>query len=393
MRLVEGDPKDAGFSPERLTLIRDRAEEWVTEGDIHRTLVLLAARNGVIGFHEAFGVDGPEPDAAPLTVDAIFPFMSQTKSITATMIMMLVEDGLVGLSRPIQDYLPEFEGERKDKILIHHLLTHTSGIETFDFWLSTARVVPQLLASTANAPESQHPITHLFLELAYGWPAPHPAGEAMRYSDINYLLLGEVVRRVSDRSLDEFASERLFEPLHMTDSSFGVPADRADRVVRRSFEENPGERAVHSEERRGMMAGAGGAYGTALDLATFTHLFLERGMCGEHQLLHPTSVARMTSDQIPGLPAYFFDQRLRAGSMGYGWLAAQTYPMFGWPTLPLGSWTHGGAGLVMPWADPSTGVVGVFCSVADRYRSTTHPDDVKHHADLFSNLVTSATVD
>jgi len=101
----------------------------------------------------------------------------------------------------------------------------------------------------------------------------------------------------------------------------------------------------------------------------------------------------MTTDQIPGVPAYFFDQTLRSGSMGFGWLEAQTEPMVGWPTLPLGSITHGGAGLVMPWVDPSAGVVGVFCSVADRYRSSTNPGDVRHQADLFANLVTASTVD
>ncbi len=393
MDLATGSPDEAGFSAERLDLIRARADRWVADRDVHRTLVLLAARHGVIGFHEAFGVDGPEPDAAPVAVDAIFPFMSQSKSITATMIMMLVEDGLVGLSRPVHDYLPEFVGERKEQILVYHLLTHTSGIEESDFFLATARVLPRMLANVTDTPDGQHPVTHLMLELAYAWPAPYPAGEAMRYSNLNYLLLGEIVRRIGRRSLDDFARERIFEPLGMVDSSFGLPDERADRLVRRSFDDNPAERSLHSARGRGMLGGMGGAYGTALDLAAFAQLFVNDGTAGGRRILHPTSVARMTTDQIPGVPAHFFAQKLHSGSMGYGWLAAQTEPTMGWPTLPLGSITHGGAGLVMPWADPSTGVVGVFCSVADRYRSAITPGEVRHHADLFANLVTSAVVD
>jgi CubicO group peptidase (beta-lactamase class C family) len=393
MGLIMGTPDEAGLDGERLALARRRAEEWIAAGDVHRTLVLLAARNGVIALHEAFGVDGPEPDASPLTVDAIFPFMSQTKSVTAAMIMALVEDGLVGLSRPVQDYLPDFEGERKDTIQIRHLLTHTSGIEDSDFFLTTQRVVPRMLAGMGDVPDDQHPITHLFLELAYGWPAPHPAGEAMRYCNLNYLLLGEVVRRVAGVSLDDFARERFFEPLGMTDSSFGLPTERADRLVRRSFEENPAERVMHSERGRGMMGGAGGAFGTTRDLAAFTQIFVGQESGDGRRVLHPSSIARMISDQIPGVPAYFFAQTLHSGSMGFGWMAAQTESATAWPTLPIGAFTHGGAGLVMPWGDPSTGVVGVFCSVADRHRSATSPDEVRHNADLYANIVTSAVVD
>lgn len=393
MPFVEGTPEEAGFDPARLDLVRRRLDEWIEAGDVHRTLVVLVARNGVVALHEAFGVTGPEPDAGPVTTDAIFPLMSQTKTITATLAMILAEDGRLGITRPVQEYLPEFHGTGKDQILVHHLLTHTSGIDGTDFYEATTRLVPQLIRNAAEPPPGEHVVTRLFLEIAYGWPASHRAGEAMRYADVNYLLLGEIIRRVAGQSLDEFARERLFEPLGMTGSSYGLPADRLDRYVGRSFDEAPEYRYMMTERGLGAGGGAGGAFGTASDLAAFTQLFLDGGRCGGHRILHPTTVEQMTQNQIPGLSAYMFDQRFGDASMGLGWLAASPEPALNWPILPSGSWAHSGTGFVYPWGDPSSGIVGVFCSVADRFRGPTSPDQVRHHGDLFVNMITAATVD
>jgi serine-type D-Ala-D-Ala carboxypeptidase len=393
-KLRDGGPEEAGFSADRLALVRQRAEEWITEGDVHRTLVLLAARNGVIALHEAFGVDGPEPSAEPLTVEAIFPLLSLTKPITATLVMQLAEDGLVGLSRPVQDYLPEFVGERKEAVLVHHLLTHTSGIDDNDLIVVLSRLLPHMMASAENAPAGQHPVEHLILELAYVWPAAHLSGEVMRYCSVNYLLLGEIIRRVSGRSLDELARARIFGPLGMDDSSYGVPDHKAHRVVRRDFTDNPAAAFAHSSRGRGMFGGTSGAYSTARDLAAFMQMLLDRGDSDGGRILHPSSVERMTTDQIPGVQAQFHDRTLRSASMGLGWLVGDSEPSFAWPMPPDGSILHGGAGLIMPWADPNRRMVGVFCSVADRMRVVGgSPRDVYHHADLFTSLVTAAVVD
>lgn len=392
--LREGGPEEAGFHPDRLALVRQRAEEWVTERDVHRTLVLLVARNGVIALHEAFGVDGPESTAEPLTVDAIFPIFSQSKPITATLIMQLAEDGLVGLARPVQDYLPEFVGARKDEVLVHHLITHTSGIDDDDLPVVLSRLLPHMMGSAANAAPGRHPVEHLLLELAYVWPVAHAVGEVMRYCSVNYLLLGEIVRRASGRSLDELARDRIFDPLGMDDTSFGLPDDRADRVVRHDVTGDPGAAFLHSARGRGMLGGAGGAFSTARDLATFMQLFLDRGTSIGGRILHPSSVERMTTDQLPGVPSKFFEHTLRSASMGLGWMVGNSEPTLGWPLPPDGSLMHGGAGLILPWADPRRGVVGVFCSVADRMRvEDGSPVGTYHHGDLFVSMVTAAVDD
>jgi CubicO group peptidase (beta-lactamase class C family) len=98
-------PEEAGLSAERLELVKKRCQEWVDDGT-HPALVVLVARRGVIVLHEAYGVMGPEPDAEPLEPNAIFPMASVSKVVVSTVLMTLVEDGLVGLTRPLPtDYI------------------------------------------------------------------------------------------------------------------------------------------------------------------------------------------------------------------------------------------------------------------------------------------------
>ena len=95
-KLRTGSPEKVGMLPERVARVRDLCARWVTEG--HKpTLGVCVTRRGVIVLLEAFGVLGPGPDSPPLSGDALFPALSVTKAITATLVMQLVEDGLLGL--------------------------------------------------------------------------------------------------------------------------------------------------------------------------------------------------------------------------------------------------------------------------------------------------------
>ena len=126
MELRAGTAEEAGVLPERIDRVRDLCAGWVKSGHTP-SLAVLVARRGVIVLHEAFGCLGPGQDSPPLRLDSIFPVSSVAKPITATAVMTLVEDGLLGLNRPVVDYVPELCGEGTEEILVHHLLTHTSG--------------------------------------------------------------------------------------------------------------------------------------------------------------------------------------------------------------------------------------------------------------------------
>src|SRR5256714_10552574 len=118
MELRAGTAEEAGMSAQRVRRVAQLAEGWVTQG-ITPALVVLVARRGVIVLHEAFGRVTPEPDSPPLQRDTIYPLTSITKPITATAAMILAEEGLLGFSRPVSEYIPEFTGEGKGAVMVH----------------------------------------------------------------------------------------------------------------------------------------------------------------------------------------------------------------------------------------------------------------------------------
>src|SRR5215468_12558261 len=119
------------MDPERVDRVRKLAAGWVEKGETP-TLVVLVARRGVIVLHEAFGVRRQEDTTPTLKRDSIFTVASLAKPITATSVMCLVEDGLIGLNRPFIDYVPEFDIPEVQWIAdakVADLLCHTAGFD------------------------------------------------------------------------------------------------------------------------------------------------------------------------------------------------------------------------------------------------------------------------
>ncbi|GAJ02784.1 unnamed protein product, partial [marine sediment metagenome] len=127
MQLRQGLPNEVGVSPERIRRIFTMLRDWVSDGTLPAVSVLVA-RRGTIFLQESFGTLGPDPNSPLVKPDTIFGIGSITKVFTATAIMLLVEDGLVGLNRKVQEYIPEFKGEGKEEVLVSHIVTHTSGM-------------------------------------------------------------------------------------------------------------------------------------------------------------------------------------------------------------------------------------------------------------------------
>ena len=310
-----GTPEEAGMDPKRVAHVKDLARGWVEEG-ITPSLVVLAARRGVIVLHEAYGVMGPEPDAGHLQKDTIFPLASLTKPITATAAMCLVEDGLLGLNRPVQWYIPEFVGEGKDAVMVHHLLTHTSGLTDDELDAHAQRNSGTVEASPPQATE--HLRLHEEYWLRYDAPLSRPPGEEMSYCSWGYEFLGDIVRRVSGQSLVAFTSERIFEPLGISHTCWVVADAARNQVVRRDDAEY-GAALSKSWGVGEVPWASGGLWSAANDLAVFGQMFLNGGQYGEARILSRASVAAMTRNQIPGIGARWNSGFLPEGSWGLGW--------------------------------------------------------------------------
>lgn len=391
--LHHGAPADVGMSAERLGHLYGLCAGWVERG-IMPALQVIVARHGTIVLHGAWGHLGPEPDGPPLTVDAIFGIGSLTKLFTAAAVMCLVEDGLLGLTRPVQEYVPEFVGDAKAEVMVHHLLTHTSGMRNAD---QDAYLRAAIGEGRIAAPE---PLPYLrddeLLHMRCGdallsAPLSTPPGQRMSYSNFGYRLLAEIVVRVSGQPVERFVQERILDPLGLTSTSYtGLPPERLDRLVRRA-RDVPWAIMNRPDLVAEFSWGYGATHSSGLDLATFSHLFLTGGVAGDRRVLSRASVAEMTRDQIPGLGGSWSGETFRSVSWGYGWSIQgdRKSPREG-SLLSPSALVHTGIGMHLVWADPIYDLVGVYLSVAPRMATARKGDWC---ADLFLNATTAAIVD
>ncbi len=372
------------------------AEGWVKEGQTP-SLVVLAARRGVIFLHEAFGVLTPEEDSPPLQLDSIFPISSITKPITATAAMILVEDGLLGLNRPLVDYIPEICGEGTEEVLVHHLLTHTSGYNDMKLTEFMSKKTKGL-SEFPPCEETQHPLVHEHLIRLYSAPLWRSPGAVCFYTNHNYRLLGEIVRRVSGQSLANFTAERIFNPLGMTDTNYIVPESLDSRIVKRPPDAphaqpvNRFMEGVDSRQMRETPTANSGVFSTTMDMAIFGQMFLNRGRCGDTRVLSRPTVSEMTRNQIPGIG--FKDQigNFVEGSLGFGWLVHGNgkWKYYDGSLHSQESVSYSGSGGVYFWVDPSYVIVGIYFSVLLEIATTLI---AKSNFDLFQNTITAAISD
>jgi CubicO group peptidase (beta-lactamase class C family) len=372
----DADFADCGVDRSRLANARSVAQAWVESGET-TGLVVAAARRGRIVLHDAFGVLRPDSDT-PLPVDAIFPIASISKSIVATAIMRLVESGLLGLNRPVQEYVPEFTGEGRQAVAVWHLLTHTSGLDETDaiepdsMWFGT---------------ESNAAVIQMICRL----PISAPPGSVFSYSSLAYVLLGEIVRRVSGGSPEVFIQRQILDPLGMRDTGFSVSESAHSRMaLRYSAEERRDSERYASELERWIDERAAGGEGisTARDLLIFGQTFLQGGAYGAARVLSPASVRLMTTPQTGDLPLQFDDEIWERASWGYGWhIHGSTTGRRGASLYSPGTFEHVGMGGAFLWVDPENEIVGVCLSLLRQGSIGLYP---AWRADLLINAIMAA---
>lgn len=322
------------------------------EAAIHHAIAAKEMPGGVLWvehhthqFSKAFGNRALIPQVEAMTEDTIFDAASLTKVLaTAPAIMLLWEREQLKLDDPVAAFIPEFRSHGKETISLRHLLTHTSGLRAglgrTPAWSGYDEAIARACAEKPT----------------------HAPGRFFRYSDINFIVLGEVVRRVSGRKLDEFARTEIYEPLDMVDTMFCPPATLIPRVA-------PTERVsgevlrgwVHdpTAQKMGGVAGHAGVFTTTRDVARFARLFLNNGRLGDVQLLRPETVRLMTSVQSP--PEV--DAR-----RGIGWDIDSGYSRPRGNVFPIGSYGHTGFTGVCLWIDPYSRTFWML------FANRVHPD-------------------
>ena len=347
---AEADSLDAS----QLSRIDELVQGAIREGKLPGAVVLVG-RGDRIHYRKAFGNRSVFPTIEPMTVDSVFDLGSLTKVVAATpSVMLLVEQGRIHLNTPVAEYISNFEGYGKSTITVRQLLTHMSGLrpglDLADPWQGYDNAI---LRATNEMPVAQ-------------------PGKRFIYSDINFLLLGEMVRRVSGMSLDQFARTHLFEPLGMRDTMFNPPAELRARIApteRLALGVRPRGKPkwtmlrglVHdpTARRMGGVAAHAGLFSTADDLAVFCRMLLNGGVHRKKRILSPLTITTMIT---PWTPTGEHNVR------GLGWDLEVTHATNGNEFRASRHFSHTGFTGTLLWLDPVSGLYVVFLS------NRVHPD-------------------
>ena len=224
-------------------------------------VVAVGYRDSVV-FLAAVGHYGAD-DRRPVTTETVYDLASLTKVIgLTTAAMLLVDSGKLDLDAPVQRYVPAFQGPNKERVMIRHLLTHSSGL-------------PAWRPLYAESADREHA-----LALVDTTPLMRQPGDTFVYSDLGAMVLAQAVQAVSGQRLDDFLAARLFGPLGMTSTRYLPPESWRGRIAPTEndtvFRHRLLRGEVHDENagRLGGVSGHAGLFSTAPDLATFAHWLL-----------------------------------------------------------------------------------------------------------------------
>ena len=419
-------PETNGMSTDRLSHINTVFSDYVAQGKLPG-VVVLAARNGKIVYHQAIGMSDME-QKTPMQTNNIFRIASQTKVIISVGIMMLQEEGKILLSDSLSKYIPEFEHtnvalalleqrkkgnmnahrivKAKRQIRIRDLLTHTAGIgygygpakkkwekAGIQGWYFAHRNEPVLetVKRMAKLPMDAHPGERY----VYGYSTD---------------ILGAVIEVVSGQSLDAFLKERILDPLDMIDTHFYLPKSKASRLsvvysqcnntlLRAAddgapqFKWDDKEKCTGNNQTQGhyvngprvSFSGGAGLLSTSKDYAVFLQMMLNNGVYNGTRILSRKSVELMTANHLEG--TYYKDVRFPWDwGVGFGLGFSVTTDVGDRGVLgSLGEYGWGGAYHSSYWVDPNENLIVV-------YFTQVAPINLDDHQKL-RNLIYQSIVD
>jgi uncharacterized protein YbbC (DUF1343 family) len=254
---------------EQMAPISEIAKGAIQSGKIPGAVVLIGHEGKVI-YRKVFGLSALKPKKLPMTINTIFDVASLTKVIaTSTAVMQLVEMGKLNLEDPVAKYWPEFKGSGKEEITVRDLLTHYSGLRpsldqkpNWKGYVTALRMI-----------EEEKPL--------------FPPGTNFIYSDINFIILGELVWRLSGESLNTYCAEHIFKPLEMDDTGFNPSSDFRPRIAPTEYQHGPTGKMLWGEVHDPIACNMGGVAGHAGLFST------------ADDLLSPLMVKKMTTPQSP----------------------------------------------------------------------------------------------
>lgn len=344
-----------GLSADRLRHLKSVIEDDIQRGRYYGG-VILVARNGAIGIHEAIGFIEPKGKRA-LTKKSVFSLFSTTKAITNVLVFRAIERGEFALTTKVSEIIPEFSGGQRQSITFFHLLTHSSGLPSV-FTPKAGMYVDRLDEVVAAVCEHVHCVAE--------------PGSLINYSPMAaHALLGDAVRRTDPkkRSYRQLVEDEILKPLKMKDTSIGVRKNLKSRhIVPIFLDRSPIDHLGHSnlgpngafEEERAEMPWVG-AISTVADMFRFAEMLRRGGELDSARILSPAILDLATRNWSGDKPNELYKPLVAARGwepypayQGMGFQVrgeAICHGLFGTLTSPR-TFGNYGAGSSLFWVDP-----------------------------------------
>ena len=254
-------------------------EAAIERGEVPGAVLVVGDKDGVF-FRKAYGDRAVQPQVVPMTVDTVFDMASLTKpTATATSVMLLIQRGKLNLKDKVAKHIPAFGQNGKQDVTIEMLLLHRGGL------------IPD------NSLKDYVGTRKEMIDRINALPLRYEPGVTYKYTDVGFIVLGELVEAVDGRSVAQFAREEIFVPLGMHDTMFQPTGDTAARCAPTEFINDQWRLAeVHDPRayRLGGVAGHAGLFSTADDLARYCRMLMNDGELDGVRILTPGIVESMT---------------------------------------------------------------------------------------------------
>jgi CubicO group peptidase (beta-lactamase class C family) len=361
----------SALEPEKLSaaaqLLRRGVDERVFPG-----AVLAVGHRGALALLPAGG-HTYAPDSPRVAASTIYDLASLTKVVAATTAAMILADReRLQLDNPVEEYLPDFVPpfdlatgplwNERSAVTVRHLLAHTSGLPAYERFYLRAR-------------EKQHVV-----EEALALPLEEPPGQRTLYSDIGFILLGEILERAAQEPLDRFCGREVFEPLAMRSTCFNPSEELRANIAPTEQDDSFRHRLVcgevHDENAwvMGGVAAHAGLFGTAEDLARFCQVMLDQGNIGGRQLINAATMQEFARAH----PA------ARGPARGLGW-DKPSHPSSSGQYFSAASFGHLGFTGTSIWIDPEKQLFVVL--LTNRIHPTRANDAIRSFRPLLHDTI------